>query len=245
MRWADEQFVKVYTRDTVDWLALSYDARSLFLNLLRKVDRAGLLPLGRHGRRGVAVLLGAADLWEGRIGPALAELELDGCVRVDGPMLVVERFPGAYSPEGSTLLPPPEGVDLPPVRVRLRTPEEQAAYAAEHEARVRANREASAARHLADIEAKRAAQRVYFIAQDGPDGLVKIGTTRRSVEVRRCELQKGHARTLVILASAPGGRSEERHLHDRFAALRVSGEWFRQEPALVAYINLVADRGAL
>lgn len=92
MRWADEQFVKVYTRDTVDWLALSYDARSLFLNLLRKVDRAGILPLGRHGRRGVAVLLGATDMWESRLSPALAELEQDGCLRVEGDSLIIPNF---------------------------------------------------------------------------------------------------------------------------------------------------------
>lgn len=95
MRWEDEQFVKVYTRDTVDWLALSYDARSLFLNLLRKVDRAGILPLGRHGRRGVAVLLNAMDLWETRLSGALAELELDGCLRVDGDSLVIPNFTAA------------------------------------------------------------------------------------------------------------------------------------------------------
>lgn len=95
MRWEDEQFIKVYTRDTVDWLALSYDARSLMLQLLRKVDRAGILPLGRHGRRGVAVLLGAADLWEPRLSGALAELEDDGCVRVEGSTLVIPNFTAA------------------------------------------------------------------------------------------------------------------------------------------------------
>jgi hypothetical protein len=94
MRWEDEQFVKVYVRDTVDWLALSYDARSLFLHLLRKVDRAGILPLGRHGRRGVAVLLGALDAWS-RLELALAELEQDGCLRVEGDRLVIPNFTAA------------------------------------------------------------------------------------------------------------------------------------------------------
>ncbi len=95
MRWEDEQWIKVYTRDTADWLALSYDARSLFLNLLRKVDRAGLLPLGRHGKRAVAIIVGAPELWEERIAPALDELLDDGCVRIEGGGLIIPNFVAA------------------------------------------------------------------------------------------------------------------------------------------------------
>ncbi|MBJ6762782.1 hypothetical protein JGU66_18620 [Myxococcaceae bacterium JPH2] len=95
MRWEDEHFVKIYTRDTVNWLALSYDARCLFLQLVRKVDRAGILTLGRHGRRAVAVLLGAMDLWPSRLEPALRELEEDGCLQVEGDRLVIPNFSAA------------------------------------------------------------------------------------------------------------------------------------------------------
>lgn len=94
MRWDDEPWMKVYTRDTVNWLALSYDARSLFLQLLRKVDRAGMLAMGRHGRRGIAILLGALPQWES-IVEALVELEADGCVRVESDVLSIPNFRAA------------------------------------------------------------------------------------------------------------------------------------------------------
>ena len=51
MDWSDERYVRVYTRDTPDWQCLSFLAQGLFCLILRKVDRAGVLPLGRSGRR--------------------------------------------------------------------------------------------------------------------------------------------------------------------------------------------------
>jgi uncharacterized phage protein (TIGR02220 family) len=92
MRWEDERYVRVYVRDTVDWLALSWDAQSLFMHLLRKVDRAGLLPLGRHGKRAVAIAAGCPHLWQERIAPALEELLTDGCVVIQGDTLIIPNF---------------------------------------------------------------------------------------------------------------------------------------------------------
>lgn len=93
MRWEDERYVRLYTRDTTDWLGLSFDAQALFALLLRKVDRAGLLPLGKHGKRGVAIAIGHPREW-GRLEPALEELLTDGCVRLtdDGATILVPNF---------------------------------------------------------------------------------------------------------------------------------------------------------
>jgi hypothetical protein len=91
MRWEDERYVRVYTRDTADWLALSFDAQSLFMHLLRKVDRAGVLDLGRQGKRAVASTIGHMSLWD-RLSPALEELLLDGCVRIEGSTLVIPNY---------------------------------------------------------------------------------------------------------------------------------------------------------
>jgi hypothetical protein len=100
MRWEDERWVKVYTRDTTDWLALSFDAQALFLMLLRKVDRAGLLPLGKHGKRGVAVIVGHASAWE-RLAPAVEELLSDGCVVIADGVLRVPNFVAAQEARAS------------------------------------------------------------------------------------------------------------------------------------------------
>jgi hypothetical protein len=91
MNWSDERYVRVYTRDTADWLSLSFLAQGLFCLILRKVDRAGVMQLGRHGRKAVAITVGHAGDWP-RLEPALEELLADGCVIIKGDLLVVPNF---------------------------------------------------------------------------------------------------------------------------------------------------------
>jgi hypothetical protein len=91
MRWEDERYVRIYTRDTVDWLGLSFLAQGLFCLLLRKVDRAGILPLGKHGKKSVAVAIGHGHQW-GMLAEPLEELLHDGCVRIDEDHLLVPNF---------------------------------------------------------------------------------------------------------------------------------------------------------
>lgn len=92
MHWENERYVRIYTRDTSDWLALSWDAQAVLIQLLRKVDRRGHLALGKHGLRSVAIVLGQAGLWEARIKPALDELLADGCIEVTEKTLLFPNF---------------------------------------------------------------------------------------------------------------------------------------------------------
>jgi hypothetical protein len=84
---------------------------------------------------------------------------------------------------------------------------------------------------------------VYFIREDGPDGLVKIGTTTGNPHHRMATLQTGNARPLRLLVSIPGGPTEEKAMHERFDALRVRHddkigvEWFRPGPELLGFIE--------
>jgi hypothetical protein len=89
MDWANERYVRVYTRDTVDWSLLSWQARSLWLHLMRKFDRAGCIYLGRHGVRGLAVLVGMPFEV---VDQAVEELAKDGCVELRGEWLVAKNF---------------------------------------------------------------------------------------------------------------------------------------------------------
>lgn len=89
MDWSNERYVRVYTRDTVDWELLPWEARSLFLLVLRKVDRAGVIELGRHGGKGLAVAVGMPPKV---VETALAALLEDGCVELHGSTLVVPNF---------------------------------------------------------------------------------------------------------------------------------------------------------
>jgi hypothetical protein len=91
MNWSDERYVRLYTRDTPEWLCLSFPAQGLFALILRKVDRAGVLSLGKIGRRAVGVAIGFAGDWA-RIEPALDELLADGCVVIKGDLLLVPNF---------------------------------------------------------------------------------------------------------------------------------------------------------
>lgn len=80
MRWEDERYVRVYTRDTTEWISLSWEARAVFYELLRKVDRCGFIAVGKTGLRGLAALL--------RMPPEVVQrgieggdgLLVDGCV---------------------------------------------------------------------------------------------------------------------------------------------------------------------
>lgn len=89
MRWEDERYVRVYTRDTGEWMVLSWDARSVFLALLRKCDRAGILQVGKSGARGLAGLLGAPLEVVQR---AIPELLDDGCLRQTEGAYVIPNF---------------------------------------------------------------------------------------------------------------------------------------------------------
>ena len=91
MDWTDERWVKLYTRDTTDWLALSWQAQGLFVLILRKVNRAGVIDLGRAGKRGLAAHIGGGSAWAS-LEPHLDELLADGCVTFDGIALRVPNF---------------------------------------------------------------------------------------------------------------------------------------------------------
>lgn len=80
--------------------------------------------------------------------------------------------------------------------------------------------------------------RVYF-AQAPTTGAIKIGFTsdvhRRIRQIRpRVEL----------LALMHGGRSWERQMHDRFAHLRIEGEWFQPADELINFIESLKTEAA-
>jgi hypothetical protein len=66
-----EDWIAVYTRDTAGWSSLSWQARGISLELSRKLDARGELPLGVHGLASLAGLLRAS--WA-EIEPFVLEL---------------------------------------------------------------------------------------------------------------------------------------------------------------------------
>ena len=89
MRFEDERYVRLYTRDTMTWLTWSWQARALFGPLLRKLDRAGLLEMGDHGEEGLAVMVG---LPVEVVVPGLADLLKAKTVSLSGTTLIMQRY---------------------------------------------------------------------------------------------------------------------------------------------------------
>ncbi len=81
MDWSNEDYVRLYTRETADDLELSWEALALWRALLIRFDRAGLIPV-RNGWDSVAKLVRMPRETVQQTGP---ELVRDGRVRlIDG-----------------------------------------------------------------------------------------------------------------------------------------------------------------
>ncbi len=74
-----------------------------------------------------------------------------------------------------------------------------------------------------------------YFAQAEEGGPIKIGYTTVDPQVRLKGLQTGSPLSLRIIASIP--KNLEKQLHERFENLRLHGEWFQNDEALLAYIR--------
>lgn len=79
---------------------------------------------------------------------------------------------------------------------------------------------------------------VYFIAGSGTP--IKIGMSSAPYE-RLAALQTAHWSRLEILALMEGGLLLEAEMHQRFAALRLEGEWFARTLELERHIEQVRE----
>lgn len=79
---------------------------------------------------------------------------------------------------------------------------------------------------------------VYFISCDRPLFPIKIGFAI-DVRVRLRALQGAMPWPLQLLFSMQGDLDKERELHQKFARLRMEGEWFARGHELLEYIEQV------
>lgn len=89
MDWENERYVRLYTRDTVDDIVLSWEADALWTKLMRKFDRAGVLPMSRHGWKGIAAL---TRIPLEVVERAIDELLVDGRIELRGDWLFAPNF---------------------------------------------------------------------------------------------------------------------------------------------------------
>lgn len=87
MKYDDENWIKIYTRDTAGWVILSWQARGIALELSRKLPKnTGELSLGRRGIEALGPLLRAP--WP-EIKAAVEELIADGRLEYDAERQVI------------------------------------------------------------------------------------------------------------------------------------------------------------
>lgn len=227
MRWPQEWFIQFDTHDTIDWIVLDWQAQALYLLLLRKTCSRGTIAVGRSGMRGLAALV---RMPQGVVEQCLPELIGNGWLEQTPEGFRIPGFQPVFpNPKAlSQVTQQGDDIDIP---IRLLTEEERAQ-------REQERRNASPTPMRVTLKSH-----VYFI-QQGESGSIKIGYSKNPAQ-RLATLQTGHSEPLHMRAMAPGSMAQERALHDRFAHLRVSGEWFRPGEDLVAYMRLVADRRAL
>ena len=101
MDYSNEKYVRLYTADTPGWRMLPWQSKALMPLLMRRVDRAGVIDLGRHGVPGLAVTV---ELPLDVVEPGLAGLlegGEDAPVRMSGTQLVIPNFMAAQSASSS------------------------------------------------------------------------------------------------------------------------------------------------
>jgi len=84
---------------------------------------------------------------------------------------------------------------------------------------------------------------VYFI-QQGKDGPVKIGFTKKEPLKRLYSLQTANPKPLRLLLSLTGDFELERLIHKKLAHLRLRGEWFEFCPEMVTFIEVCSKKQA-
>lgn len=79
MDWSEETWVKLYTRETTTMAMMPWETRAVLHELMKRVGFDGVVPLGRHGLRGLASLL---RMPENVVQDAVADLAGEGVLAV-------------------------------------------------------------------------------------------------------------------------------------------------------------------
>ncbi len=90
MRYEDERYVRLYTRNTGTWVSLGWEGRFVLMSLLRQVDRAGVLDVVAGEE--VATIAALIFAPEAVVRPGLDSLILRGVVVLGGDQLRMPKF---------------------------------------------------------------------------------------------------------------------------------------------------------
>lgn len=91
LNWCDEHYVRAYKSDHPDWNDLSWQAKGIYLQLRRKADRAGVLPLGMSGVASLAGVMNHSPN-AAEITPFLEELIRFKWIELHGDFALIPEF---------------------------------------------------------------------------------------------------------------------------------------------------------
>jgi len=90
VNYQDERYVRVYTRDSLTWISWNWETRAVFVLLLRKVDRAGVLDTGSMEKAKAISLLVGVPIEVAEV--AVKQLIDDGTATETPTAIVFPRF---------------------------------------------------------------------------------------------------------------------------------------------------------
>ncbi len=103
LKWDDERYVRLYTRDTSTWLRLTWEGRFVLMALLRKLDRSGNLDLGDEGQEGMESLAALLQMPVEIAAVGLPQLLRRGAVVQPGTVLSMPNFRAAQEAKQSAM----------------------------------------------------------------------------------------------------------------------------------------------
>lgn len=97
MNFEDEPYVRLFIRDTANWIRMSWQARAILPSIMKKLDRSGLLDLEVDGVEGVATLAEIIRFPFEVTQAGLDDLLSRGTLTARGTTLVMPNFAAAQS----------------------------------------------------------------------------------------------------------------------------------------------------
>lgn len=92
MNFADEAYIRLYLRDTINWKMLNWQAKCVWPLLARKLDRAGVLDLGEFSGELARVVSALIEIPEEIVVEGLAALAKQKTIVLNGQYLVAPNF---------------------------------------------------------------------------------------------------------------------------------------------------------
>ena len=208
MDWSNERYVRVYVRETIDDISLSWEARAIWAELIKRFDRAGVIALGRQGvnwTKGLAALI--------RIPLNVVEDHFHELLE-DGRVEIREEDGQAWA--------------VAPNFIEAQEAKQSDSHR-QREYRARRREKALAGQLMMKVGI------VYVIRR--PDGAIKIGFTAGDVDDRMQQISLSAGVQMTFVTACDGTPQMESELRRLLEPHRLIGEWFAGDLEVIGIIN--------